>query len=625
MQGSKKEIIYTLILISLGLAFFYKAFSFGFFNIDDHIHTTENIAVKSFDLRGILTKYYIGLYHPLTSLSFAIDWWLGGSKPWMFHLSNFIFHLLATLVLFKISLKLWPKRIVLGFFIGLAFLLHPLKTESVVWITERKDVLSGLFLWLTIYFYLIYLDHHKPRYYIFAIMAFFFALASKVSVVTLAPFLLVVDWYRNKRVNFKSLINKAPFFLMALTTGLLHVLEQSRARSSWNIPEKNYFDLVYQVQFYLEKFIFPFDLRWWYSPEHLKFNTLSISAIALMSLLAILAIRKSTAHRRDFIFGLLTFLLFLFPNAKILPRGDANLVNDRYMYIALTGLTFAFFPFILQSIEDLWRNQKRFVSYALSLVFMAFILQWLYLMHLQVPYWKDSLTLWERTVKFEPNTRIVAGHYGKALLGAGRYAEAVPYLQNSQGLAEDYENLGYVLNKINKPQEAESAILEALKIYPGNSGLLNMLGIFKLGKGENQEALALFGEAMNNLNKEYSPRLRAMILNHTGLSNMELGNYGAAESFFRQSLDLYNRDEKATYNLGTSLLKQNRLQEAKVAFLDALKLDPSRSETYNKIGFIFYHEKNFIEAHSWFKRSLELDPNNKVVKNNLITMEREGH
>src|SRR3990167_927881 len=220
MSGQKKETICILALIILGLAFFYKTLYFDFLNLDDPLHTTTNIAVQTFDLKGLLFEYYIGLYHPLTTLSFAVDWWLGGGKPWMFHLSNFIFHLLGTLVLFKVCLKLWPKKFLLGFLISLTFLLHPLKAESVAWITERKDVLSGLFLWLTIYLYLFYLDRGKKRFYLLSSLAFLFSVASKVSVVPLPIFLLVIDWYRNKKLELRSLIKKIPFFLLSFIFGL---------------------------------------------------------------------------------------------------------------------------------------------------------------------------------------------------------------------------------------------------------------------------------------------------------------------------------------------------------------------------------------------------------------------
>lgn len=355
MSSLKKETLCVVGLIFFGMIFFYKTIYFGFINIDDPLHTYENIAVMTFDIKSLLTKYYVGLYHPLTSLSFAIDWWLGDSKPWIFHLSNIIFHILATLILLKLCLKLWPKRFVLAFLISLTFLLHPLKAESVAWITERKDILSGLFLWLTIYLYLIYLEQKKLWKYILANLAFLLALSGKVSVVPLPIFLFVIDWYRDQKLGFRSIVNKAPFFIMALTFGLLNVLEQSRKWADVTMPKKSYYDLFYQIHFYLEKSLYPWDLRVWYSREFLNFNPLGVTSIALICLLAILIVRKYSAHMKDLVLGLSLFVLFIFPNAKIITPGDANLVNDRYMYIALTGLTFAFFPFIAQSIEDLWR------------------------------------------------------------------------------------------------------------------------------------------------------------------------------------------------------------------------------------------------------------------------------
>lgn len=624
MPGKTKETICILILTILGLLFFYKTFHFGFFNVDDLAQTADSIAVKRFDLHDLLMKYQAGFYHPLTTLSIAIDWWLGDTRPWIFHLNNIVFHLLSTLILFQVTLKLWPKKFLCGFLISLTFLLHPLKAESVVWITERKDVLSGLFLWLTIYFYMLNLDKKKSWQYIFSNIAFFLALASKISVAPLPIFLFVIDWYWNQKIKFRSVLKKAPFFIMALIFGLLNVLEQSRVLADATIQQKNYSDLIYQMQFYIEKFLFPWGLRAWYSIELLGFNPLGITSAALICALAVIIYKKTPTRKKDLLFGISFFLLFLFPNLRVVPPGEVNLVNDRYMYIALTGLTFAFFPYILQSIEHLWRNQRRFISFGLSALFATLIFQWLYLMHIQIPYWKDSVTLWQRTAMLEPNSRVVAGYYANALLKAGRNEEALPYLRNSQGRVEDYEDLGYLLYLLKKPDEAKNVILEGLMIYPANPGLLDVLGEIKLADNQSQEALSLFIQALQDQKNQLIPERRATILNHAGMANTELGYYEAAEPFFREALKISDDDCIFVYHLGLALLKQNRLEEAKNLFSRAIKLNPKFVEAYNMIGAIFYQEKNFAEARIWFNRTLEIEPNFEIAINNLATMENEG-
>lgn len=558
-------------------------------------------------------------------MSFAIDWWLGGGEAWIFHLNNFILHILSALILFKVCLKLWPQKLTLGFLISLTFLLHPLKAESVAWITERKDVLSGLFLWLTIYFYLTYLDNKKLRHYLFSNLSFLLALAGKVSVVFLPIFLLVIDWYKNRELGVRSLVAKMPFALVSLVFGLLNVFGQSSIVSGLTFPEKNYLYPLYQIQFYLEKFIFPLNLRAWYSPEFLHFNSIGIFSVALILLFTIFIFKKSPDNRKDVVLGLLLFALFLLPNLTRFPfYCDPDIVHDRYMYIALTGLTFAFFPFILQSIEILWRDGRRFVSFAVSGVIAAVIFQWLILSYLQIPYWKNPITLWQRSAELEPQSGFVVSYLGDALLRAGRYEESVPYLQKSYGRAEDFERLGYVLDKIKKQHEAQNIILEGLKLYPSNSALLNMLGTIKLGLKENNEALNLFTQALDNLKNEFSPRLRATILNNLGLVNAQLGNYNGAEYFFRQSLSLINNDETIIYGLGLVLFNQNRLEEARGAFLHSLKLNPNRAGAYNGVGAIFYSEKNFAQARLWLTRALEIDPGFEPAQNNLIALDKKG-
>lgn len=625
MSGQKKQTLCFLALTILGLLFFYQTINYDFVNFDDPIHTTENIAAKTFDLRALLTKYYLGIYHPLTTLSFAFDWWLGGPKPWPFHLNNLIFHLLGTLVLLKVCLKLWPKKYLLGFLISLTFMLHPLKAESVAWITERKDVLSGLFLWLAIYIYLLYLEGKRLWQYILANIAFLLAVASKVSVVPLPLFLFVIDWYKNKKIDFKSVVRKSPFFLIALIFGLVNLLEQLRLRAALDIPQKNYSELVYQIQFYLEKFIFPLNLRAWYSYEFLNFNLLGVVTLVLICLLTIYIFKKAPAHRKDPVLGWSLFALFLFPNIKLITHGDHNLVNDRYMYIALTGLTFAFFPFILHTIERFWRNKSRVISVGLSCVLASIVIQWLYLMHLQIPTWENPLTLWQRAITVEPNSRFINREYGRVLMIIGEYEVAIPYLLKNDSQVDDFANLGYALTKLKRIGEAENVTFEGLKKFPDHSSLLQILAIIKLDQAEYKEALALFTKALQHLKDEQSPRFRAIILHHIGLCNRRLGNYEAAESFYRQSMALDNSDETLITNLGEVLIqKEDNYDEAKNIFGAALKLNPNRASTYNNIGFIYYQEKNYAEATIWFRRAVEIDPYYEVARNNLMATLEKG-
>lgn len=626
MSSKKKETICILGLIILSFLFFYKAIYFDFLNVDDPFYILDNSYVLNFDLPNLLLKPFVGLYHPVTSLSFAIEWWLGGSRPWLFHLNNVVFHILAALMLFKVCLKLWPKNYLLGFLIALTFLIHPLKAESVAWISERKDVLSGLFLWLTIYLYLVYLDQRKLWLYLLANLTFLFALASKASVVGLPLFLFFLDWYRNGTLDLRttrSWLHKVPFVAMALTFGIINVVVQSNIRAPLVVGKKNYLDLFYQIQFYLEKAIFPFNLRTWYSPEYLKINILGVASIILISLLTVFIFKKSQSHRKDLLLGWSLFGLSIFPFLKLIPFGNENLVNDRYMYISMTGLTIAFYPFILYYIREMWRNQRRVYSLLFSGFFAVVIGQWLYLMHLQIPHWKDSITLWKYTASLEPTSRKVTGNIGRGLMKARRYEEALKYFEKEQVEIEDFENLAFVLNKLNRGEKAEDIIMKGFKRYPNHSALLNMLGVIRLGAKKDQEALALFTQALQNLKNEISPRLRSLILNHIGLVNMQSGNLEMSEKFFRQALALINNDDTIIYNLGLLLINSNRLVEAKERFMQALKVNPDRAETYNNIGLIFYRENNFTGARVWFGRSLEVDPSFSLARKNLMAMDRE--
>lgn len=190
------------------------------------------------------------------------------------------------------------------------------------------------------------------------------------------------------------------------------------------------------------------------------------------------------------------------------------------------------------------------------------VIQWLYMTYLQIPYWKDSVTLWKHAASLEPSSKFVDRNFGKALIGAGRFEEALLHLEKSKGDVMDYANLGFLFAKRNKLQEAENIILEGLQKFPDQPALINKLGELKLVQKKYKEALVLFTKALENLKNKINPKLRSLILNNLGLATMQLGNYDVAESYFRQALALINNDDVIIHNLRLVLVKQGRLGEA---------------------------------------------------------------
>ena len=206
---------------------FIPALSADFVNWDDDYNILKNENLKAFrwvDIQGIFTSHVIGNYNPLPIVMFAIEKAIFGLNPFVFHLNNVVLHLACTAAVFLIfrRLKLDFLPVVVG---ALLFGIHPMRVESVAWITERKDVLFGIFSLLAILQYLKYhYSRHKiKKYFYYALILSVFAMLSKIQAVAIPLSFLTIDYYMGRKLQLKLIIEKIPFFLLSLLIGLIGI------------------------------------------------------------------------------------------------------------------------------------------------------------------------------------------------------------------------------------------------------------------------------------------------------------------------------------------------------------------------------------------------------------------
>jgi len=209
-------VIFLLVTVTV----YFPSLQNDFVNYDDPFYVTENNAVIDFDVIDLISRSFARNYHPLTMLSFAVEYALFGEAPWIHHLTNLLLHLGNSLLVLYLFWKLFPVSRAVGILGGVLFAVHPLHVESVAWISERKDVLSTFFFILSLIFYLKYLDHGSSsptsgrmnrKNYIGSLLCFLLALFSKSMVVSLPIVLLLFDLkYGRKRIA-SILFEKIPF------------------------------------------------------------------------------------------------------------------------------------------------------------------------------------------------------------------------------------------------------------------------------------------------------------------------------------------------------------------------------------------------------------------------------
>ncbi len=402
-------------LLALGLVVltflaFYPVLSAGFTNWDDPVMVTQNPTITSLSWSHLVT-YFTTLiekhYHPLVLVSYAVDYQLFGLNPLGFHLTSLGLHLASTVLVFWLFSTL-SRNLGIGFLTAALFGFHPMHVESVAWISERKDVLYAIFFWGALLSHTYYVRRNQRSLYWLTLSLFGLSLLSKSMAVTLPVALLLFDWFLGRKFDRSVILEKVPHFALSLAAAGVTFMGHydpsvgpgSGSSPSWlrmiQAPFEN-------LMFYAIKLVAPTHLAALYPvPRDLGNIPEWVFAWSPLILIAIgaLAYRRVRASKTA-TFGLLFFLITLFPVSQILPIG-LSIPADRYTYVPYVGLFFGLLsllePFMANRPQG---NRRAVLGTALALVLAG---SW-WLTFQRVKVWRDSTTLWEDTVAKYPVPR----------------------------------------------------------------------------------------------------------------------------------------------------------------------------------------------------------------------------
>jgi len=561
--GSALAFAAALLIALVTLAAYLPSLKNGFVNWDDPTYFLDNSRIRTLDL-GFIKWIFLHVvnsnWHPLTMISYAVDYSLWGYDPLGWHLVNIVVHALNTFLVFFLALRLTSLRAAPGSTLPLTaavisailFGLHPIHVESVSWVSERKDVLCGFFFVLTILAYLRYAgDMASPgraTYFVLALVLFALALLSKPMAVTLPAVLLIVDYYpleRLDRSNFGSrLIEKVPFFLLAALSAALTVYAQ--ASSGAFMTFKNYplvmrvFVSVRGFIFYLYKMVFPLWLSPCYPPP-LKATLLDAGFIASLVLLVLITVFAILRARENKIF-LATWLFYavtLLPVSGVLQVGG-QAAADRYAYIPGIG------PILLIGVGAGILFQKRFRIALPVVILVTGVLTAKTIT--QQAIWRDSVTLWTTAI--------------------AQYPMSVPLIYNNRGLA--YRKLG-----------------------------------------DRQAAIADFDKALA-INPEFFYTYVSR-----GLVRGDMRDYDAAISDFDIAARLEPSYAEAYYYRAIARFNKGLYPEVLADLTEAIRLKPGFADAYNKRGLVYYTLGDYGQAVDDFSKAASMEPNNGAFYYNL--------
>ena len=486
-----------------------------FVNYDDPRYVYENTRITSgLSVGGIawaFTHIHSMNWHPLTTISHMLDCQLYGSKAGGHHFTNVLLHIVAVILLFLGLLQMtgafWRSA-----FVAAVFAIHPLRVESVAWIAERKDVLSGVFFMLTVLAYVYYVRLPQIRRYLLVALVLACGLMSKPMLVTLPFVLLLLDYWPLDRIKgevWKRVLEKIPLIALSAVSSIATFLAQKGA-VGWTeeLPIlERINNAVVSYVLYIWQMLWPVNLAVFYPHPENRLPLWEIT-LSLLLLICVTAIAITLGKQRPYLItGWLWYLGMLVPVIGLVQVGWQGRA-DRYTYLPQIGLYIAV-TWAMADLTTLWRHQRTILTVAALLTIV--VLSWS--AWIQTWYWRDSETLFKHALAVTTNNDVAENNLGIEYLRQGNVDGAISLLQTAVDLRPDnspaHENLAKALLQKGKVADALIHYRKLLELQPDNIEVHNIVGTVLIQQGriregveEWQKVLAIQsdnGNAMSNL------------------------------------------------------------------------------------------------------------------------------
>lgn len=559
----RSDLLICLFLVMAILFVYWQVRNHDFINFDDDLYVTINPHVQAGltldSITWAFTSTHASNWHPLTWLSHMLDCQIYGMNPGQHHLTNVLFHILNTLLLFfvfkRMTQDLWQSG-----FVAALFALHPLHVESVAWLAERKDVLSTFFWILTLWSYVRYVERSDFNRYLPVLFFFILGLTAKPMLVTLPFVLLLLDYWPLKRFQLGSsedgqafstrpfycgmVLEKLPLFFLAAGSSVITYMVQksSGAVSTLSVipVHVRIGNAIVSYVSYIGKMIWPNNLAILYPYPKSIILWQVAGAGVLLAVISVVVFRM-VKTKPYFAVGWFWFIGTLVPVSGLVQVGSQAMA-DRYTYVPLIGL----FIIVAWGVPDIlgkWRYKKKMLVVSSVFVLSALMI----CTRFQVGKWQNSITLFQNAADVTENNYVAYEKLGEALAAQGKMDSAVKHYS------------------------------EALRIRPDfMSTYLSM-----------------------------------------GVALREQGNYDAAIWHFHAALRINPNNAIAHNNLGVVLARKGNAKESAYQFSEAIRIDPDYAGAYYNLGKIFANQEKIKDAISYYRKTLHINPNMTQALYNL--------
>jgi tetratricopeptide (TPR) repeat protein len=595
-------IVFTAILYS-------GALQNGITYMDDDEYILNNTYLRDFSwngIRAIFSNFHNFNYHPLTTLSFWVDYSLWGLNPLPYHLENVLLHLVNVWLVYLLAMKLSGKQLT-GLIVSLLFAIHPLHVESVAWISERKDVLYALFYLLALLSYVRYLDRPNAKQLTFTLVFYLASLLSKPTAVTLPLLLVAIDIYKGRKLTTKVWLEKLPFLLLSVHFGILTILAQDKAINNLAVAYSfinRVFLFFAGLAFYFVKLIFPFGL----SAIHF-FPTVNNGllpwyyylSLPFLIILAWLVARRSP-NRKQVLFGVAFFAITISVMLQVVTVGAA-LAAERYTYIPYIGLFFIAAQWYATTTNDKLKRIAKNVFAIYVLLFTAIAWQ-------RIKIWKDTDTLFADVVEKNPGNwrnSYIYYFWGKSKHAEGdlraafdKYTEAI---NTNKSYPKPYAKRAQVFEELGNLPGALSDYNTAIRLDAHAAPVYNGRGWVHFRRGGTNAALADYNKAIS-----LNPKL-SEAYNNRGWLYFTSGDTVAALLDYDRAIAAVPSFAKPYYNRAVVKVNRKNFAGAIDDYTSIIKYNPSESQAYYNRGLIYLEMKNREAAYNDLVKASEMGNN----------------
>ncbi|MBL7825767.1 MAG: tetratricopeptide repeat protein [Saprospiraceae bacterium] len=545
-----------LLLITITALTYFSSLENGFVAFDDDKSIWYNPHLKSPSFKGIFGEQLVGMYVPITSLVYVLVYQLFGENAQAYHLISLLVHLLNVWLVFRLIGRIQDKPWV-AFFAAFMFGVHPMLSEPISWVSALSTLLFSCFYLIALHLFWTFLENKGQRFYWYALGVFVLAGLSKSAAATLPAALVVLDWWRNKKLNGQVIFQKWPFWLISAGLIILTFITRTAeghdiggGTTSFSMIDR-LFMISHTVFFYPVKLLIPFSYSILYPFVKTQGAWRADYYLALPALLFLMWwVIKNWEKQREIILGIGLYLAPLFLMLPVVSVGTAEMRNDRYAYLPSIGI----FLLLLLAAN---RIKSTALRYGLLAAFCGLLV---FQGMQQSMVWKDGTSLFKNCVDKTPDAALCQCNLGYSELLALQFDQSVEHYTNALQLdttyVEAYNGRGQAYLNLDKIPQALDDFSRAIQ-----AGIVTPKLFFNRGKC--YAILKRYSEAIPDFNK---------------------------------SIDLEPKSAETWYFRAFSLEKTSDPAKAIADYSEAIRLNPNYVEALVNRGLMYYQQQRYPEA-----------------------------